>query len=177
MTSLRERNRQAAMEHIQDAAFTLFDQHGYEHVTIGQIAQAAEVSESTFYRLFSTKEGLFTATPWEPGSPVLEETELAEDRLPELIRDAVGGNEFRGLAWALTEPAARTAVLAALDSLASQLIDRLVSAGAPRARAATSVRGLVLGVYLTALEEWQSGGRRGAFLDAFDSVLALSGRS
>lgn len=57
-TGLRERKRIAAMRHIQEVALDLFDERGYEGVTIEQIAEAAEVSPSSVYRYFGTKEQL-----------------------------------------------------------------------------------------------------------------------
>lgn len=55
---LRERKKFAAMRRIQREAVEQFEERGFEHVTIEQIAEAAEVSPSTVYRYFGTKEGL-----------------------------------------------------------------------------------------------------------------------
>lgn len=55
---LRERNRQRAMRQIQDVALDLFDEHGFADVTVEQIAAAADVSPSTVYRYFGTKDRL-----------------------------------------------------------------------------------------------------------------------
>ena len=57
-TGLRERKRIAAMRRIQEVAFDLFDERGFDAVTIEQIAEAAEVSPSSVYRYFGTKEQL-----------------------------------------------------------------------------------------------------------------------
>lgn len=46
------------MRRIQAAALDLFAQHGFDEVSIEQVADAAEVSPSTVYRYFGTKEGL-----------------------------------------------------------------------------------------------------------------------
>ncbi|MGK2348385.1 TetR/AcrR family transcriptional regulator [Actinomyces sp. W5033] len=55
---LRERKKAATMHRIQAAALDLFGQHGFDAVSIEQVADAAEVSPSTVYRYFRTKEGL-----------------------------------------------------------------------------------------------------------------------
>lgn len=55
---LRERKRRAAKDHIQDVALDLFDVHGFDGVTIERVAAAAEVSPSSVYRYFGTKEGI-----------------------------------------------------------------------------------------------------------------------
>ncbi|MEI2764893.1 MAG: helix-turn-helix domain-containing protein [Dermatophilaceae bacterium] len=57
-TDLRARRKVAAMRHIQSAAVELFLERGFDAVTIEQVAAAAEVSPSTVYRYFGTKEGL-----------------------------------------------------------------------------------------------------------------------
>lgn len=55
---LRERKKAATMHHIQETAVALFEEHGLDRVTIEQVAAAADVSASTVYRYFGTKEGL-----------------------------------------------------------------------------------------------------------------------
>lgn len=60
---LRERNRLAAMNSIQDVAFELFLERGYNNVTVAEIAKAAAVSAMTIYRYFETKERLIV---WDP---------------------------------------------------------------------------------------------------------------
>lgn len=58
MSGLRERNIIAAKALIQEAALRLFVTQGYEQTTVEQIAMAAEVSPSTFFRYFKTKEAV-----------------------------------------------------------------------------------------------------------------------
>lgn len=55
---LRERKKAAAMRRIQQVAVEQFEEHGYAVVTIEHIAEHAEVSPSSLYRYFGTKEGL-----------------------------------------------------------------------------------------------------------------------
>lgn len=161
------------MEHIQQVAMDLFDAHSYQAVTISQITKAAEVSDSTFYRLFQTKEGLFTATPWGPGDEPF--ASIDPDHLAEELRDLVSGFEWRGLRWVIEEPTVRRAVLASLDTLAGQLIDALSSAGRPRLETAVEVRGLLFGSYLTSLELWHLDGQRRPFKDYFTRTITSIG--
>ena len=53
---LRERKRAAAMLRIQSVAVGLFEERGFDAVTIDEIAEASEVSASSVYRYFGTKE-------------------------------------------------------------------------------------------------------------------------
>ena len=56
--NLRQRNRLEAKRRLQSVALTLFEQRGFENVTMQEVAQKGEVSESTLYRYFGTKESL-----------------------------------------------------------------------------------------------------------------------
>jgi AcrR family transcriptional regulator len=43
-------------ERLIDAAFTLFDERGYEHTTVDDITERAGVGRTTFFRAFRSKE-------------------------------------------------------------------------------------------------------------------------
>jgi AcrR family transcriptional regulator len=72
---LRERKKARTREVIQQHALRLFRDQGYAETTVEQIAEAAEVSPSTFFRYFPTK-----------GDAVL--AEFIDGRIFELIEQA-----------------------------------------------------------------------------------------
>jgi AcrR family transcriptional regulator len=63
---LRERKRQRTLSEIQRVALDLFGRQGYEATTIEQIAEEAEVSPSTVFRYFPTKEDLVLNDEYDP---------------------------------------------------------------------------------------------------------------
>jgi len=63
---LRERKKQKTRESIQRTALRLFEKQGYEETTIEQIAAAAEISPSTFFNYFPTKEDVVLFDTYDP---------------------------------------------------------------------------------------------------------------
>lgn len=63
---LRERKKAKTRAAIQQHALRLFRQQGYAETTVEQIAEAAEVSTSTFFRYFPNKEDVVLNDEYDP---------------------------------------------------------------------------------------------------------------
>lgn len=63
---LRERKKLRTRETIRSEAMRLFVEQGYAETSIEQIAEAAEVSPSTFFRYFPSKERVVLADDVDP---------------------------------------------------------------------------------------------------------------
>jgi AcrR family transcriptional regulator len=65
-SGLRERKKQKTKEAIQREAMRLFLEQGYDETTVEQIAEAAEISPSTFFNYFPTKEDVVLYDRYDP---------------------------------------------------------------------------------------------------------------
>ena len=72
---LRELKKARTRQLIAETAARLFAERGYEHVSVADVARAAEVAEQTVYNYFPVKEKLVT-----------DREEQVQDRLCDLIR-------------------------------------------------------------------------------------------
>ncbi|MEV5747696.1 TetR family transcriptional regulator [Actinoallomurus sp. NPDC052308] len=100
---LRERKKLKTRRSIQEHALRLFQEQGYEATTVEQIAEAAEVSPSTFFRYFPTKEDTVLTDEYDPlilealraQPPELSPTEALRNVLRELIGEMLAADRQR----------------------------------------------------------------------------------
>jgi AcrR family transcriptional regulator len=99
-TGLRERKKQRTREAIVDAALGLFEERGFEHTTIADIAEAADIAPRTFFGYFPSKEDVVFAdfqTTFDGLSARLSDRSEDETAI-DAIRAWIGGYlEQRGL--------------------------------------------------------------------------------
>jgi AcrR family transcriptional regulator len=95
---LRERKKAKTRAAIQHHALRLFREQGYHATTVAQIAEAAEVSEATFYRYFRTKEDVVLWDEFDPLLIASFRSQPAELRPIQALRAA-----FRAVYSGLTE--------------------------------------------------------------------------
>ena len=87
----RDRKRLANREAIRAAALRLFMDRGFDAVSVEQVAEAADVSPSTVYRNFPTKEDL-----------VLGRLAERQAELIDLLDERPGGTTIWELLWNTT---------------------------------------------------------------------------
>ncbi|BAL88718.1 putative TetR-family transcriptional regulator [Actinoplanes missouriensis 431] len=81
----RERKKAATRQAIADAALRLFLEHGYDRVSLREIADAADVSTTTLFKHFSGKEAL-----------VFDQERDNEAQLIAAVRGRAGGQDIVG---------------------------------------------------------------------------------
>ncbi|MGF7120114.1 TetR family transcriptional regulator [Rhodococcus sp. TAF43] len=79
---LRERKKLRTRAQIREHAMRLFTEQGYAATTVEQIAAAAEVSPSTFFRYFPSKEQLILIDDLD--APILEAVAAQPPEVPPL---------------------------------------------------------------------------------------------
>jgi len=184
---LRERKKARTRAAIREHALRLFREQGYDATTVDQIAEAADVSPSTFFRYFPTKEdvvlqddldllaiGAFEAQPADL-SPIAALRAAAKDAF-----GALGEEELARLRetteLSLTIPEVRAA---AMDEL-TRTIDLIAGALARRVGrdpgdfAVRNVAGAVVGVIMAANMPWEELAKEGGadMFERIDAALA-----
>ncbi|HUJ07531.1 MAG TPA: TetR family transcriptional regulator [Streptosporangiaceae bacterium] len=186
---LRERKKARTRAAIREHALRLFREQGYDATTVDQIAEAADVSPSTFFRYFPTKEdvvlqdeldvlaiGQFEHLPAEL-SPVAAFRAATRDTFAALDPAELAKLQETA-ALTLTVPELRAR---AMDEL-SRTIGDIASATARRSGrdpddfAARTVAGAIVGVIMAATmpwSEWAEDQTRPDMLARIDAALAL----
>ncbi len=124
---LRERKKAKTRAAIQTHALRLFREHGYDATTIEQIADAAEVSQSTFFRYFPTKADLVT---WDEFDPLIMDTfrQQPSDVSPVAALHCAFDAVFAAMSGErITEQQDRIALMLSVPELRAATLDQLAS--------------------------------------------------
>ncbi|MEU3573887.1 TetR family transcriptional regulator [Kitasatospora sp. NPDC036755] len=127
MTGLRELKKERTRRAISEAAITLFLEHGFDRVSVADVATAAEVSKPTLFSYFPSKEDLVVhrfADHQEQAAEVVRARQPGEPVLDALLRDFLAGLARRDPVTGLNDhPAvlAFTALVYGTPSLAARV--------------------------------------------------------
>ncbi|WP_187413020.1 TetR/AcrR family transcriptional regulator [Streptomyces sp. WAC01526] len=83
---LRERKKIQTRQAIRRAAYRLFEEQGYDATPIDQIAEAADVSPSTVFRYFPTKEDIVLTDEYDTVLEAGLRTRPADEPMVESMR-------------------------------------------------------------------------------------------
>lgn len=183
---LRHRKRTAAMARIQSVALDLFDEHGYQAVTVEQIAEASEVSASSVYRYFGSKEQIVLLGEFQLDMAGAELGDPAEGAPLDVTRSVmravmdslVGVDEERvrrQLRHVMSEPTLEAAlarqVYAASETLGDVFAARL--GRRPDDLAVQVFSHVIVGALLGGLHHWHGAGFAEPLRDVLERCLDL----
>mgnify|MGYP002652120597 CR=1 FL=1 len=170
LPTLRERKKMAAMVHIQRVALRMIDERGFDWVTVEKIAAEAEVSPSTVYRYFGTKEGLILTDafdaqslatmghllahgvpPWEAVMTAV--TDMSAETKGELDETA----PVRARLW-FEIPSVRAAAFLMIDEATEHLAESMVAGGRYDRYEARVIANAILWSLVAALRNWHEAG-------------------
>lgn len=165
----RSRRWEATHQRIYDTAMSLFQEHGFERVNVGQIASGAGVSVPTFYAHYPSKEHVVMALPTAEEVHALIAGQPSELPLADRLRRAAPlwfaswTPEFRDAVLARWQVIARTPALrmraAEFERTTAGYITEALPAepGAPVRPSDTIVVNAYLAAYTAGLLAWADG--------------------
>jgi TetR/AcrR family transcriptional regulator, cholesterol catabolism regulator len=165
--SLRERKKQENRARILDAAGDLFQAQGYEHTSMDQVAERANVSRATLFNYFTTKQRLLSALADEELRRLEQRvvTEAALDSAVTQIRETMRTFVRDTMPFfqvtryvlldALQHPAGEAASTIRLGDILGRMVRKAQAQGEIRADLDPSeIAHAIVGAYLAALFEW-----------------------
>ena len=188
MTSpgLRERKKQKTRWAIQEHALRLIAEQGYEATTVDQIAAAAEISPSTFFRYFPSKEDLIIEDEYDAllleGLSTLDPSVPPVDAVRQVITAALAAMSQHDREKILE----RSKLILAVPALRSRslenftkTVDLLAEVTARRTGLAPdsveirSFAGAVIGAMTSVIFTWMQSGGKTDLVGLVDRALSL----
>ncbi len=172
-------------QRLQDTAIRLFEDRGFDDVTVEEVARAAGVSHMTFFRHFPTKESVVLDDPYDP---LIGEAVARQDpRVPVVQRTLLGVLEAWGssdspddesvrtrLRLAAGHPSLRARVWENNRRTEEVIVEALTSTGAPPLDARVAA-GAVMGALTAALLDWAEATDDDSFEDRIMRTLRVLG--
>jgi AcrR family transcriptional regulator len=151
-------------QRLQETALGLFEEQGYDNVTVDQIAAAAGVSHMTFFRHFPTKESVVVSDPYDPliaeavtvqpqDLPALERVRKGLLEVSSAMGDSVDSATRSRIRIGVSHPKLRAAIWENTRVTEDLLASVLVGEGASEFEARVVV-GACLGAVMAALVDW-----------------------
>ncbi|MEV0124819.1 TetR family transcriptional regulator [Streptomyces sp. NPDC050703] len=126
---LRERKKLKTRRAIREATYGLIREQGYDATTVERIAEAAEVSPSTVFRYFPTKEDIVLTDEFDP---VLE-SELrqrpADEPIVESLRHVLRHAVAFGFSAEPDEAVLRTRLMIEVPAVRSRMLESMSVTG------------------------------------------------
>lgn len=185
MSDLRERRHRETRRDLMETGMRLFAEHGYDAVTMEQIAGAAGVSRRTLYRHFPTKDRILLdltvewTTMWDETVAELPPDTPARQVVEQAVRTIAAhldaeGDQMR-LAWRIVEsvPALEPGFLAN-PAWTGRFVDLLTDearGAAVEIPLALTIAGAHLGAIDATMLHWASGADGRTVAEATDLVL------
>ncbi len=180
---LRELKKARTRASLREHALRLFGQQGYQATTVEQIAAAAEVSPSTFFRYFPTKEDVVLQDDMDarmiealeqqpPGLGPVAAVRAATRQVFSSYTAADVDVIRETMRLTLTVPEIRARALdefaRAIGGIAEAVAKR--SGRAPDDLAVRTVAGAVVGVIMAITIPWEGWAEGRGFEDSFDRI-------
>jgi AcrR family transcriptional regulator len=183
---LRERKKQKTRDAIQREAMRLIGKQGYDQTTIEQIAAAVEISPSTFFNYFPTKEDVVLYDAYDPVLASLLAERPADEPMSVSFRRVLEemGGIFerdrdiilaRGKLW-FEVPALRARIWEELEKaqvFMSAQISRRSGRDAGDFETRVAVM-LMVGAAMEAMREWLRRDGKGSFIALVNEALDMA---
>ncbi|MDT0321620.1 acyl-CoA-like ligand-binding transcription factor [Streptomyces millisiae] len=182
-TGLRERKKIRTRQAIRRAAYRLFEERGFDATRVDEIAEAAEVSPSTVFRYFPTKEDIVLSDEEDPVIEAALRARPADEPPLTALRAAL--HDVMAELWrqpeAVTELRQRMRLVASVPAIRARMHESIGKSGdvlhgaiaerTGRARGDLEIRiltGAVLGALTEALLHWTEEGLEDDLMDVLD---------
>ncbi|MET9389879.1 TetR family transcriptional regulator [Streptomyces sp. NPDC006624] len=186
---LRERKKIKTRHAIRQATYALVREQGYESTTVEQIAERAEVSPSTVFRYFPTKEDIVLTDEYDPMVEDLLRGRPADEPVLESLRWAIRESMVLALAdnpdFGPEEMMLRVRLMAEVPAVRSRLMESMSVTGRLLCRALAERTGRhendlevrtyamgLMGALLEATLYWAEGDFREDLPELVDRTLA-----